>query len=289
MHGLPDWFQYGDEPAFPKSGGELVQESFNTCHQVMTHRPYPVEAPPQPTTKPGSIERYVCDSMNTIITNVKVAQTIRMEGDEATMINEHLDLINKSASAVLRKIQEGGRISPPMPGTPTSASGQAPNRIVQGVPLPTTVTTVMTSPPHVPQTIVAAATAPAPPSSATVSVVDESMTAVDAQSLPSTRPCSHNNWDNVRARKGSVTLRCRSCQSQWRVPLHLVRRCPNFDTPRGCRKTTSCNKLHVHRSKQSLSERVESFGGGVLQKVPLHARPDPEAVRSSTPTPPPLP
>eukprot|EP01064_Diplonema_japonicum_P031433 TRINITY_DN5615_c0_g1_i1.p1 TRINITY_DN5615_c0_g1~~TRINITY_DN5615_c0_g1_i1.p1 ORF type:complete len:354 (+),score=116.56 TRINITY_DN5615_c0_g1_i1:56-1117(+) len=95
---------------------------------------------------------------------------------------------------------------------------------------------------------------------------------------PTPKPCSHNNWDNVRARKGAVTLRCRTCQSQWRVMLQSARRCPHFDTGR-CNKNEKCPKLHVYRSKQSLNERVQSFGDGILQRVPLHARPEVDALQ----------
>ena len=98
-----------------------------------------------------------------------------------------------------------------------------------------------------------------------------------APSQAPARPCSHNNWDNVRARKGAVTLRCRTCQAQWRVMLQTVRRCPHFDTGR-CNKNENCPKLHVHRSKQSLNERVQSFGDQVLHRVPRHVRDDEGAI-----------
>ena len=92
------------------------------------------------------------------------------------------------------------------------------------------------------------------------------------QAAAPVRPCDHNTWDNVRARKGAVTLRCRTCQSQWRVLLQSVRRCPHFDTGR-CNKAGQCAKLHVFRSKQSLNQRVQSFGDQVLNRVPAHVRP----------------
>ena len=91
------------------------------------------------------------------------------------------------------------------------------------------------------------------------------------QAAAPVRPCDHNTWDNVRARKGAVTLRCRTCQSQWRVLLQSVRRCPHFDTGR-CQKAGQCAKLHVFRSKQSLNQRVQSFGDQVLNRVPAHVR-----------------
>ena len=245
MQGLPDWFQYGDEPAFPKETEQ--QEGRN----VMTHHPYAVEVP-RSVVSSSSVEVFVCDSMNTIIDSVR---TVRVNPNDTSLVKEQLEVIHKTANTVLRKIQDVGKISP----TAIQSLASTPRSEQSGV---AEVSTSSVTPMTVTETIT-------------------STDAVDSQSL--NRSCEHNNWDNVRARKGSVTLRCRTCQSQWRVPLQLVRRCPNFDTSRGCRKTT-CNKLHVHRSKQSLSDRVESFGDGVLQKVPPHARPDPETSSPSSPT-----
>ena len=43
-----------------------------------------------------------------------------------------------------------------------------------------------------------------------------------------TRPCTHNDWDDVRTRKGAKILRCRVCQSKWKLPSARVPRCSPF-------------------------------------------------------------
>eukprot|EP00659_Diplonema_papillatum_P015776 gene15776-24096_t len=66
-----------------------------------------------------------------------------------------------------------------------------------------------------------------------------------------TKPCAHNRWENVRVKKGLVTLRCRECQQQWRQVSGTLNKCPDF--PR-CPNASSCEMLHVHSSKKSILE-----------------------------------
>ena len=83
-------------------------------------------------------------------------------------------------------------------------------------------------------------------------------------------PCTHNSWDNVRVIKGQVTLRCRLCQLQWRTHVDAVwrkRKCGFFNTAQGCSLGEACPKIHMHAKKQSLEERVERHGDGVLSAV----------------------
>ncbi|KAJ9461104.1 hypothetical protein DIPPA_02416 [Diplonema papillatum] len=62
------------------------------------------------------------------------------------------------------------------------------------------------------------------------------------------KPCTHNRWENVRVKKGLVTLRCRECQQQWRQVSGTLNKCPDF--PR-CPNGAACEMLHVHSSKKA--------------------------------------
>eukprot|EP01065_Artemidia_motanka_P051891 TRINITY_DN9225_c0_g1_i3.p2 TRINITY_DN9225_c0_g1~~TRINITY_DN9225_c0_g1_i3.p2 ORF type:complete len:298 (+),score=114.80 TRINITY_DN9225_c0_g1_i3:460-1353(+) len=67
-------------------------------------------------------------------------------------------------------------------------------------------------------------------------------------------PCSHNQWDNVRAKKDCITLRCRECQERWKACSSRLRRCPDF--PSGsCPRGDQCTLVHIHRFKQSTRNR----------------------------------
>ena len=82
-------------------------------------------------------------------------------------------------------------------------------------------------------------------------------------------PCPHNSWDNVRAKKGGATLRCRVCQVQWKTSLSDLTRCTAFMKGQ-CNLDKNCSNIHVHGKKQSLTERVDKFGNDVLVRVPRH-------------------
>eukprot|EP01060_Flectonema_neradi_P032263 TRINITY_DN5099_c0_g1_i1.p1 TRINITY_DN5099_c0_g1~~TRINITY_DN5099_c0_g1_i1.p1 ORF type:complete len:370 (+),score=71.79 TRINITY_DN5099_c0_g1_i1:61-1170(+) len=82
-------------------------------------------------------------------------------------------------------------------------------------------------------------------------------------------PCPHNSWDNVRAKKGGATLRCRICQVQWKTSLSDLTRCTAFMKGQ-CTLEKNCPNIHVHGKKQSLTERVDKFGNDVLVRVPRH-------------------
>ncbi|KAJ9445545.1 hypothetical protein DIPPA_08393 [Diplonema papillatum] len=82
--------------------------------------------------------------------------------------------------------------------------------------------------------------------------------------------CAHNEWENVRVLKGSMTLRCRVCQKQWRAKTEViwrVLRCPDFLSARRCDKGSDCKQLHIHYRKQSLVDRVEQHGEHVLARI----------------------
>ena len=83
------------------------------------------------------------------------------------------------------------------------------------------------------------------------------------------RPCDHNEWDNVRIKRGEIMLRCRTCQEQWRAPAD-TQRCQAF--PQNQCTDSNCQHLHVHAHKQSLHDRVNQFGEAVLLHVPIRQR-----------------
>ena len=75
------------------------------------------------------------------------------------------------------------------------------------------------------------------------------------------RKCDHNDWDNVRIEKRSVkviTLRCRVCQCQKKVPLTKSWKCEDFSI--GECPTEGCKRPHVNQRKQSLEERIKIHG-----------------------------
>ena len=72
-------------------------------------------------------------------------------------------------------------------------------------------------------------------------------------------PCNHNSWDNIRAKRGCMTLRCRDCQLKWKAEAACLRRCRTFAN--GNCKLVNCPKTHIHRFKQSVENRIASFQG----------------------------
>eukprot|EP01059_Diplonema_ambulator_P000432 TRINITY_DN10368_c0_g3_i1.p1 TRINITY_DN10368_c0_g3~~TRINITY_DN10368_c0_g3_i1.p1 ORF type:complete len:226 (+),score=8.22 TRINITY_DN10368_c0_g3_i1:252-929(+) len=80
------------------------------------------------------------------------------------------------------------------------------------------------------------------------------------------RPCYHNDWDDVRTRKGYKVLRCRVCEERWKLPSRLVKRCMAF-LHGTCKDGATCGMLHVRRKKSNILERYDTFGDSVLQGV----------------------
>ena len=80
------------------------------------------------------------------------------------------------------------------------------------------------------------------------------------------RPCSHNSWDNVRAKRRTVTLRCRMCNLKWKTVNNAIERCKDFTT--GSCTQENCTKIHVHRLKFSVELRkAEQRAARQLQTV----------------------
>ncbi|KAJ9469810.1 hypothetical protein DIPPA_27738 [Diplonema papillatum] len=82
------------------------------------------------------------------------------------------------------------------------------------------------------------------------------------------KKCNHNTWDNVRVCKKVMTLRCRICQKQVRMPVEDVwaAKCELFG-PSKCQLASACPKMHIHYRKENLDERVKKHGSTVLQHV----------------------
>ena len=58
-----------------------------------------------------------------------------------------------------------------------------------------------------------------------------------------------------------MTLRCRSCEQQWRTHVDAAwrkRRCGFFTSEQGCLQGDRCTKLHIHAKKLSREERQEA-------------------------------
>ncbi|CUG14967.1 Hypothetical protein, putative [Bodo saltans] len=64
-------------------------------------------------------------------------------------------------------------------------------------------------------------------------------------------PCSHNNWDSLRAKKYVVTLSCRDCQQKWKQLFPLTNLCPEFHLHSACAFGDDCPFLHIHRFKSA--------------------------------------
>eukprot|EP00755_Sulcionema_specki_P029691 Sspe_Gene.1943::Locus_653_Transcript_1_1_Confidence_1.000_Length_1340::g.1943::m.1943 len=84
-------------------------------------------------------------------------------------------------------------------------------------------------------------------------------------------PCEHNDWDNVRVKKGVMMLRCRKCQAPWKclADYAMEEKCQEFSKG-NCHLGPNCLKLHLNMRKESLLHRVIHFGSNVLDKVPSH-------------------
>ena len=67
-------------------------------------------------------------------------------------------------------------------------------------------------------------------------------------------PCCHNRWDNLRAKKNSVTLRCRECHQAWKTTTLKSNKCPYF-TKDNCPEGAACTQIHVYRYKLSPKRR----------------------------------
>eukprot|EP00756_Hemistasia_phaeocysticola_P025573 Hpha_TRINITY_DN16012_c2_g4::TRINITY_DN16012_c2_g4_i1::g.120078::m.120078 len=72
---------------------------------------------------------------------------------------------------------------------------------------------------------------------------------VRSLSLPEKPPCTHNNWEDLRTRRGRRILRCAECKLKWRCEIssQVYKICPDNETG-DCRRGAQCNKIHVFAS-----------------------------------------
>eukprot|EP01064_Diplonema_japonicum_P015180 TRINITY_DN22944_c0_g1_i1.p2 TRINITY_DN22944_c0_g1~~TRINITY_DN22944_c0_g1_i1.p2 ORF type:complete len:138 (+),score=19.08 TRINITY_DN22944_c0_g1_i1:68-481(+) len=79
-------------------------------------------------------------------------------------------------------------------------------------------------------------------------------------------PCEHNCWDNLRAKRDTVTLRCRLCQRQWKTQTLRLQRCPNFSRTSKitCPEGEECALIHVYRFKLSSKKRNKMLRDAAL-------------------------
>eukprot|EP00755_Sulcionema_specki_P027051 Sspe_Gene.87046::Locus_57929_Transcript_1_1_Confidence_1.000_Length_1344::g.87046::m.87046 len=86
-------------------------------------------------------------------------------------------------------------------------------------------------------------------------------------------PCKHNNWDDVRQRKGVKILRCRECNAKWKWARGARRgdpgleRCIDSLNGRCPLSGAECPLLHIRRQKMPLAERISAFGEKVLEGI----------------------
>ncbi|KAJ9442649.1 hypothetical protein DIPPA_23571 [Diplonema papillatum] len=63
-------------------------------------------------------------------------------------------------------------------------------------------------------------------------------------------PCWHNSWDSIRGRQTSTVLRCRECQTIWKLKSQQLQDWRCVDFYRGCVfPDGQCRKIHVHLRK----------------------------------------
>ena len=86
------------------------------------------------------------------------------------------------------------------------------------------------------------------------SLKSESASVKKEEKKLATPPCEHNSWDNIRAKRGCMTLRCRVCQHKWKAEAAALRRCRTFAM--GSCRSRDCQKTHIHRFKQSVETRI---------------------------------
>ena len=230
MEGLPDWFQYGDEPAFMSTaagyGGVDMSShpptsmSVSTTSNIRQHHPYAL-----------------CEPHQQLLNNTNIINNIYSNPSHLPVPMDLSGLAHSEAIQRILRHVEG-------------AKGAASIRNTQQVfsSLDLIVEEVLQMGNQCPSKVNSNAASPEESNTS-----NGSGGAKPAKPEPVTPPCEHNNWDNIRARSGAITLRCRTCQSQWRVPLQTLRRCPHFGSDansKKCQKGDKCHKLHIHRKKQ---------------------------------------
>eukprot|EP00755_Sulcionema_specki_P037885 Sspe_Gene.109821::Locus_90011_Transcript_1_1_Confidence_1.000_Length_928::g.109821::m.109821 len=210
MEGLPDWFQYGDELAFSPPTPSSFSKPEAAADRYSGSSCYGIQ---QPQSHPQSQPRLT--THNPYSYAPVESQKVSPLKTRLKELADHAAACKGEATAERLEVLEEGLLA-----LADWASGIC-------VPLPDL-------PPL-----------PTPKAKAK----DQGQPVSNVEHMNRGRPCPHNAWDNLRARRGVVTLRCRKCQCQWRTPSHTTRRCPLFDI--GKCANEQCPKLHVFRSKKT--------------------------------------
>ena len=84
--------------------------------------------------------------------------------------------------------------------------------------------------------------------------------------------CSHNHWDNIRVKKGIVTLACRFCKARWKLAHPIESKCPSFYAG-FCPFGPHCPLVHVHRFKSKIKspDPPNYFEGGIAKDCDFSA------------------
>jgi hypothetical protein len=96
--------------------------------------------------------------------------------------------------------------------------------------------------------------------------------------------CEHNHWDNIRVKKGIVTLACRYCKSKWKLKHPIPMKCPDFYKGY-CPLGPHCPYVHIHRFKSKVKspdapnytpgvERDAAFAQCALEVLSKHQQPN---------------
>eukprot|EP01062_Namystynia_karyoxenos_P007662 TRINITY_DN1268_c0_g1_i1.p1 TRINITY_DN1268_c0_g1~~TRINITY_DN1268_c0_g1_i1.p1 ORF type:complete len:308 (+),score=75.81 TRINITY_DN1268_c0_g1_i1:114-926(+) len=99
-------------------------------------------------------------------------------------------------------------------------------------------------------------------------------------------PCKHNEWDNIRVKKGIIMLRCRVCQLQWKTPSRELRKCRDFEVCR-CTLGAACPLTHInwHKSCPTRTETTSSRASCSSSVAPATCPTSGPVAPASTPTP----
>eukprot|EP00659_Diplonema_papillatum_P015976 gene15976-24448_t len=64
-------------------------------------------------------------------------------------------------------------------------------------------------------------------------------------------PCQHNSWDSIRGKQTLAVLRCRECDTIWKIRADLSHayRCSDFREDACPYAADSCRRIHIHPRK----------------------------------------
>eukprot|EP01059_Diplonema_ambulator_P033864 TRINITY_DN7299_c0_g1_i2.p1 TRINITY_DN7299_c0_g1~~TRINITY_DN7299_c0_g1_i2.p1 ORF type:complete len:592 (+),score=97.26 TRINITY_DN7299_c0_g1_i2:31-1776(+) len=78
--------------------------------------------------------------------------------------------------------------------------------------------------------------------------------------------CQHNDWDNMRVKKGLMALRCRECYMQFKMPTDMIVKCFDFFHFTCC-PAAGCPFLHIHKYKTKKKEQKHMLEAAIAAKA----------------------